>query len=91
MMYLSYLLLYSYHRLAVLNLHVLCCKNKSIYLYLTRSVEVTVAELTIGVEVVGEGTPRFIVCHMVRRAVCVYPAIRRERENTLEPQACVHS
>ena len=45
--------------------------------------------LTIGVEVVGEGTPRFIVCNMVRRAVCVYPAIRRERENTLEPQACV--
>ena len=83
------LLLYSYPRLAVLTLHVLCCKNKCIYLYLTRSVEVTVAELTIGVVVVGEGTPRFLDAHIVRRAVCVYLAIRRERDNTLGPHACV--
>ena len=57
----------------------------------TQSVEVTIAELTIGVVVVGEGTPRDLDSHVVRRAVSVYLAKRRERENTLEPHACVHS
>ena len=91
LMYLSYLILHSYSRLAVLTLHVLCCKTKCIYLYLTCSVDVTVAPLTIGVVVVGEGTPRHIGRHKARRAVGVYLAVRRERENTLEPHACEHS
>ena len=90
LMNLSYLILH-YSRLAVLTLHVLCCKTKCIYLYLTCSEDATVAPLTIGVVVVGEGTPRYLRSHKVRRAVGVYLAIRRERENTLEPDACEHS